>query len=305
MTGRKMIARHGTQDGFTLVETLFSIALFSMAIIYLYSTFVVNTRMYIVENEVLEMQQSTRTAADEVSRAVYMAGAGVPPGAIPSDMGFLYVVMPGYGGPDAPDTMRFLKGDPQAQTLLNESMPDESAILKVDDASMFSPGDVALIQGNTAECGESIELFQITQVSTEGQNTLEHRRNPPWNQDESLNCIYLSPATITKVQEIQYSIDYSDPGHPVLVKSIDGNSPEPIAMDIENLKVTFDLLTGQRGMQDPFDPNLIRKINYYLVGRTPEEDPRWSGGVNSLTGQPDGYRRYKLRTQVYIRNMES
>ena len=298
--------RHvGRRSGFTLVETLFSLTLFSMAIVFLYSTFVVNSRMYLLQSDVLELQQMTRTAMDDVSRSLLMAGSGVPQGAIPSDLGYLYAVVPGYGGTNAPDTLTFLRGVTQVQTYLDESMPDQSAVLKVQDASMFTAGDVAIIQGSTEECGESLEMFQITEVSTDGQNTLQHRQSPPWNADERLHCTYLSPATITKVDHIRYYIDESDSLHPCLVRRLNEGPPEVVATDIENLKITYDLLSGDRNVTDPFDPNLIRKVNFYLVGRTPEEDPRWTGGVHSLTGRSDGYRRYTLRTQVYIRNIES
>jgi len=290
-------------SGFTLVETLFSLALFSMAVVYLYSTYVVNSRMYVLDSGVLELQQSTRTAIDEVSRSLLMAGSGVPQGAIPSDLGYLYAIMPGYGGSNSSDTLTFLRGVTEVQTFLNESMPNESAILKVDDASMFTPGDVVIIQGNTQECGESLEMFEVTQCSTEGQNTIQHRQSPPWNLDQRMNCSYLSPSTLTRVDHIQYYIDNSDPLHPCLMRSLNQDTPEIIAMDIENFKVTYDLLTGERDVSDPPDPTLIRKANFFLVGRTPEEDRRWSNGVNSLTGQSDGYRRYTLRTHVYIRNL--
>jgi len=295
----------GRIEGFTLVELLFSMALFSMAVVFFYSTFVANTRMYRVENRVVELQQSTRTATDEVNRNLYMAGSGVPQGAVPSDIGFLYAVSPGYGGPDWPDTVTFLRGYSEVQAFLSASMPDESAELKVEDASMFTPGDVVIIQGGTQDCGESVELFQITQISLDGQNMLQHNPSGPWNEDERLNCMYLPPSTITKVEFIRYYVDSSDPEHPCLVRRLNEQSTEIIAMDIENLKVAYDLLSGERGVSDPTDPNLIRKVNFTMIGRTSEEDRRWSGGVHSLTGESDGYRRYRLLTHVFIRNIES
>ena len=296
---------HGDNQGFTLVELMFSMALFSMAVVFLYSTFVVNTRMYSTENEVLEMQQSTRTAVDDLSRSVFMAGSVMPKGAIPSDLGYLYAIMTGFGGTDSPDTLTFMKGVTQVQTYLTESMPEQSAILNVDDASMFSPGDVVIIQGNTLECGESLEFFEVTQISTNGQNTLQHAQSLPWNTDQLLNCSYMTPATMTKVEFIKYYIDNSDPLHPTLMKVIDEHTPEAIAADMENLKVTYDLVSGDRGVSVPPNPNLIRKLNFFIVGRTGDEDNRWTGGVHSLTGQTDGYRRYCVKTNVYVRNLES
>ncbi len=297
--------RSNRNNGFTLVETLFSLALFSMAVVFLYSTFVVNSRIYILENDVLELQQSTRTAMDDISRTVLMAGSGVPQGAITSDLGFLYAIMPGFGGSNSPDTLTFLRGVTQVQTYLNASMPDESAIVKVEDASMFMVGDVVIIQGSTQECGEALEMFQITQISLEGQNTIQHNQNAPWNLDERLNCTYLSPSTVTRVDYIKYYIDASDPDHPCLVRALNEMTTEVLARNIENFKVTYDLLSGERGVSDPIDPNLIRKVNFHLVGRTLDEDSRWTNGVHSITGQSDGYRRYTLRTHVYIRNIGS
>jgi prepilin-type N-terminal cleavage/methylation domain-containing protein len=294
------------KNGFTLVETLFSLTLFSMAVVFLYSTFVVNSRVYILENDVLELHQSTRTAMDDINRTILMTGSGVPQGAIASDLGYLFAMMPGFGGSNSPDTLAFLRGVTQVQTYLNASMPDESAILKVDDASMFTVGDVVIIQGSTQECGEALEMFQITQISTdEGQNTIQHNQNAPWNLDERLNCTYLSPSTVTRVDYIKYYIDESDPDHPSLVRALNQMTTEVLARDIENFKVTYDLLSGERGVSDPIDPNLIRKVNFRLVGRTSDEDSRWTNGVHSLTGQSDGYRRFTLRTHVYIRNIGS
>ena len=172
------------------------------------------------------------------------------------------------------------------------------------DTAMFTPGDVVIIQGSTQDCGEGLEMFEVTQISIdEGQNTIQHRQSLPWNEDERMNCTYLSPSTITRIDHIKYYIDNSDPLHPSLARSLNEGTSEIIAMDIENFKVTYDLLSGERGVSDPIDPNLIRKVNFYIVGRTPDEDSRWANGVHSLTGLPDGHRRYTLRTHVYIRNV--
>lgn len=293
-------------DGFTLVETLFSLVVFSLAIVFVYSTFVVNTRMYNVENDVLELQQMTRTAMDEISRMLLMTGANVPQGAIQSDMGFLYAITPGYGGPNSPDTLIFMRGIDEAQAALNNSMPSPSAELKVDEGSPFESGQLVIIQGNTLECGETREMFVITHVQTDegqGQDLLQHRYFPPWNMDQSMNCSYLAPSTITRVDFMKYYIDESDRLHPCLIRSVNETTQEILATDIENFKITYDLLTGERGLVDPLDPDLIRQINVLIVGRTPEEDSRWQEGVHSLTGESDGYRRYRLQTDVFLRNM--
>jgi hypothetical protein len=104
---------------------------------------------------------------------------------------------------------------------------------------------------------------------------------------------------------MRYYIDESDPLHPALVREIDNSTTEILAENIENFKVTYDLQSGVRSDPDPADLNLIRQVNFFVIGRTRNQDDRWEQGVHSLTGDQDGFRRYKLATQIFFRNLQS
>jgi len=291
------------EAGFTLTEIMISLMVFALISVFAFQIFRADHKVFVEQEEVMDMQQNARLALDQLVKDLRVAGAGVPLGGVDSDIGHLYPVIPGDGGDQSPDTLKLLASFRNIQTELSNSMPNESAEIKVDDASEFEVGAIAIIAGRTRECGESSEVFQITHISTEGQDMLQHHQSPPWNEDQMLNCSYIIPSKIYMVSYRKYYVDYSDSLHPCLVLVENEGDPQIVADNIENLQVEYDLVTGEKDVADPEDPASIRKATVEIVARTATPDPQWKNGVHSITGTADNYRRLALKSDVQIRNL--
>jgi prepilin-type N-terminal cleavage/methylation domain-containing protein len=291
-----------SQMGFTLLELMMSLTLFSVVILFSYQIFKADHKVFVEQIEVVDMQQNARIALDQLVTDIRLAGAGVPTGGVDSDFGFLHPVIPGDGG-TMPDTIKVLSSFTNTSTELSDPMPNESAILKVTDASDFVVGSLGIIRGSTKEGGESAEVFQITHVSTSGQHTIQHKKSLPWNKDQKLNKSYRPPSTIHMTTYRTFYIDSSDEIHPRLMIVENGGTPQVLADNIENLQFEYDLTTGETDVSEPDEPGAIRKVTVTLVARTATPDPQWNNGVSSITGSSDYYRRLTLTSDVKSRNL--
>lgn len=295
--------RRASLRGFALPEILVSVTLLLFVSLFAFQIFRIDHKVLVEQEEVVDMQQNARVAHDQLLRDMRLAGAGVPKGGVDSDVGYLYPVIPGNGGGQLPDTLKVLASFDDVNTQLSHSMPNESAELKVIDASGFDVGAIALITGPTDEEIWAGEVFQITHISTEGQNMLQHRQSPPWNEDQKLGYTYLAESRVSMMTYRKYYIDNSVASHPTLMVSDNEATPEALADNIENLQVVYDLVTGERDVADPENPASIRKATVTIVARTATPDPQWNGGIHSITGAADHYRRFTLRSDVQLRNL--
>ncbi len=106
------------------------------------------------------------------------------------------------------------------------------------------------------------------------------------------------PTTATRVWLITYYIDATDPDSPRLMKISNHGSARPVALDVEDLQITYDLVDGYMnpaGVDTPIAPNSpaqIRKINVTLMTR--------SRGKHKTTG---AYAYQALKTQVSLRSL--
>ncbi len=292
------------ERGFSITEMVVSIALISVVTLFAHEIFSTNNKVFVEQNEVVNMQQNGRVAIDRIVRDLRMAGKSVPfSRAVDSDIGTLSPVMPGSAGGGLPDTVKVLANFDNVDTDLSHSMPNESADLKVTDAGGFQVGAIAMLSGLTEEGPRGAEIFQITHVSTQGQNMLQHRQSPPWNQDQKLNLTYLAGSDVFMMSYRKYFIDDTDPYHPALMVSENEGTPHVVADNIENFQISYDLVTGEREVPDPNDPAAIRIVRVMIVARTDSPDPGWHNGINSRTGMPDHYRRVRLNANVFVRNL--
>lgn len=295
--------RQGKSSGFMLTEIMISLVIFVTVSVFAFQIFKTDNKVFVEQEEVVDMQQNARVGLDQLVRDLRVAGAGVPFGGVESDIGYLVPVSPGDGGDNMPDTLILLSSFTNVQTELSDPMPNESADIKVEDASEFVVGAIAIISGQTVECGKSAEVFQITHISDDGQNIIQHHQSPPWNEDQKLNCTYIPPSSVTLVTFRKYYIDGSDISHPKLMLEENEGDPQVVADNIENLQLVYDLITGEKDLPDPENPESIKKATVTLVARTNTPDPQWNLGVHSIYGTNDQYRRLTLHSDIQIRNL--
>jgi type II secretory pathway pseudopilin PulG len=113
------------------------------------------------------------------------------------------------------------------------------------------------------------------------------------------------PTSCTRIWMITYYLDATtDPRHPMLMRAVNFNTPQPVSETLENLQFTFNFADGTtpapvNQFTVPTVPaptgdneNQIRSVNVYLGAR--------SSSTAAFTGK---YIRTNLATQVALRSM--
>jgi hypothetical protein len=113
------------------------------------------------------------------------------------------------------------------------------------------------------------------------------------------------PTSCTRIWMITYYLDATtDPRHPMLMRAVNFNTPQPVSETLENLQFTFNFADGttpapvnQSAVPAVPAPagdneNQIRSVNVYLGAR--------SSSTAAFTGK---YIRTNLATQVALRSM--
>jgi hypothetical protein len=107
------------------------------------------------------------------------------------------------------------------------------------------------------------------------------------------------PTTATRVWLVTYYIDTTtDPATPRLIRRINNSPGQTVALVIEDLQLTYDLMDGVTNPagvdtpQAPNSPNQIRRANIFLAGRT-----------SSRMRNDGDFLRRNLTTQVSLRSL--
>jgi prepilin-type N-terminal cleavage/methylation domain-containing protein len=107
------------------------------------------------------------------------------------------------------------------------------------------------------------------------------------------------PTTATRVWLVTYYLDTTtDPETPRLIRRINNRTGEVVALVLEDLQLSYDLVDGVSNPANikiptpPNSPNQIRKVSLFLSGRT---------GVRMRNSQE--YLRRSLTTQVSLRSL--
>jgi hypothetical protein len=102
--------------------------------------------------------------------------------------------------------------------------------------------------------------------------------------------------TATRVWLITYYLDYTtDPNTPRLIRRVNNRPGAPVALVLENLQLTYDLVDGDTNpakVENPGSPNQIRKANILLSGRSSER-----------IRNTQEFLRTSLTTQVSLRSL--
>lgn len=284
-----------------------------------------------------EMHHNVRMGMNEMSRDLILAGQAIPIGGIPVPNGagaapinrpgpvpltfpagtqVLRPVITGDAlGPLqlglATDLVTIIYADATldlGQTVLASIAADGSAMtvaagtditlpaneLQVGDLIMFSNAMGTALQMITAVSGAqtvtfgSLDPLDLNQRNAAAGTIMQLQDEPGT----------FPPTTATRVWMITYFVDASVPGSPRLMRVVNDHQPTPIAMEIENLQLTYDLVDGATdpaGIDEPVSPNTaadIRKVNIAIGARSHKKHI-----------QTAEYQRTMQTGQVSLRNL--
>lgn len=262
------------EHGFTLTELLITMAVTGMIVGAIVSSFILQRKSYVRQEQVTVMVQNTRAAMDMMVREVRMAGYGVPPSPLSTWIswvaGFTSNPLITQGSGAEPDTLSIASSFDAATLSVAANQGATILILSSGQGSLFNTTNKKVIYIGRNEYG------MITGVAG---NTLTIDTNPTVTGLQGLQWSYPVGTPVELLRVITYTV-----AEQALRRNENtGAGAQPLAENIENLQVT---LTGNA-------------VTLSLTGKTTNPD---IGYTHPTVG--DAYRRVALTSKVTLRNLD-
>lgn len=318
-------AHRHPEAGFSLVEVMAALIIFSIAMTAVFATFISQQKSFTVQNRVAEMQQNLRQAVEYLSRDIRLAGYGIPDnvvipnGVIATGVTSIRALYASDNttGPDRIYILYMFDMDAnQPPTTDNGAgVPANAASITVSGTTGFldTGGELVLVtDGTTAD---------LYETSAAAGTTLTFGGAFTYNYNMGHTNSYAGGTTVAKARFAQYYIDNTtDPAHPTLmVDRMGGAAAQPLADDIEDMQLSYGLDTNNDGVVDawrneaapadlaPGEISLIRQVRLRLLARTRLQEAGWSEtrpalGNHGAAATPDGYRRRSYDIVIDVRN---
>ncbi len=260
--------------GITLVETLIALFLTGLVIAAIFGVYINQHKNWMIQEEITGMQQNGRSAIDELTRCIRMAGYHLPLG-----------INPVEGSNTDPDTVVVTFCPGECKAVVEQDMTHASDNLHCDghDLTCFKEGQWLYI--NDVDSGGG-EFFQVSGINA-GSFEIGHAYTP-------LSRPYNKGAVILPVQSMKYYIDNSDSTCPRLMLQLLGQNPAVYAEYVEDLQLKYRMKNGT--VSDvPTVPSNVIEILMTVTTRSAQPDP-------DMQDNPYGRRSYSSR--VNLRNMD-
>ncbi|OGP90900.1 MAG: hypothetical protein A2157_05510 [Deltaproteobacteria bacterium RBG_16_47_11] len=258
------------------MELIIALAISAVLVAALYRTFLTQHHGFAVQDDVLDMQQNTRVALNEMIREIRMAGFGNIGPILPvtiSGRTYPYAINPDVPSKGALTILAAIGG---TTTLTGINPPPNENQIMVSGAALFD----TIKRKYISIAG--IESYVIINIST---NTLTLDRKVVTSFKTDGN---------TPVHAIR-AITYLVPSGTTVLRRNEnwGGGAQPLAEDIEN--VTFQYFDGNGN--PTLSPLAFRTIRVTVTARTKKADLRFKAGAG------DGYRRRQVSSNILLRNM--
>ena len=322
------------ERGFGLMELLIGVGLTLVILATTLVALNDGVRLTDTARSVSEMQHNSRNGLNLLTRDLIQTGQGIPTGGIPipSGAGVTPIVRPGppgvpsYAGTVAlpaltpgqalgpvvngrlTDIITLLYAD---QTLDLDEFPlaaiaPDGSTMTVDAATSITTAGSAIAVGNLVLFSNSLgnAVQQVTSLvgaqtvafGTVDSMNLNQRTAPAGTIVQLQDAPGSFPTTTARrIWMITYFVDDTATNAPKLMRVVNNGTPRPIALDVEDVQFTFDLVDGYTNPADvdtTLSPAQIRKVNLMLATRSREPNP--------TTGR---YQYQTRKTQVALRSL--
>lgn len=266
------------KKGVTLIELLIALAVSSLLIAALYRTFIGQHKTYLVQEQVVDMQQNVRVAIQRMMGEIRMAGFG-------NIAGFLNL----FGG---------VNGFAQVITPSSDTITVIGGLKQIRRAN----GDPILISsgsGNQVTLNYASDEFdkpghQYISIGGLETHTVIKRNVRELTLGAPLQFRHPPGTPIFKVQAVTYSLGVSG-GKSVLRRNENtGGGAQPMAENIDSLKFEYFDAGGALLGLPMADPGNIRMVRVTVTAKTKEPDPDYRAG--------DGFRRRQIASNIQVRN---
>ena len=309
--------------GFTLIELLVAMALGLTVLAGLYTFYVSNLRVYVLQDQLLETQQNLRIALELVVEDIQATGGtGIP----------LAATVTITNSTAGADSLSLLIPDSSICPLSPQVIPIQTyngaaANMFLSSGSACAEMDEKVVVILAAD-GLNYRTIKITQVTTANDKINFSPGLSPLNSPGGLGADYTG-GTLVLLRQVTYTIDLTDPAKPVLTRNLnDGAGAQPLANFIEDMQVSLGYdrnsngiiaevgstanddewvfnVTGESNATEA--PTNLRAVKIILIGRTKFSDLQYQGSLPAILdragGGVDGYHRKIRGTRVQIRNL--
>jgi prepilin-type N-terminal cleavage/methylation domain-containing protein len=278
----------------TLIELLVAMVISAILIGAVYRTFINQQNTYVVQEQVVDMQQNVRVAINRMMREIRMAGFGNVASILPFEApdGGKTVIFDNIINPidnknnvEQNDDQVTIIGAFEQVSSLEEPAEGTNVIKLVEKGSDFNTGYRRFL------CVGGLEARTVTGLNG---NTI--------TLSERLKLRYEAGTPVYKVKAITYQLDWDNrnPNMPVLKREdkTDEGGSQAVAENIENLQFEyFGKDKNGDGIPDPaISAGDIRLIKVTVVARTSLSDPEYKG-------ETGGFRRRTITSNILVRNM--
>jgi len=305
-------------QGFTLVEILIAMAIFSIVIGSIYTVFNSQIRGYAVQDQVVDMEQSLNASLYLVKREFRMAGYNAMGDELINNLsewvaGTFIPTFPlsvnldanpkiSLGSGTDPDMITFLsvlssENNPTTfsaataagdnQITINLSFSDAKLQYNTKDNDEDDNYDILHI----GTCSEYAEVIAISNNADPHTCVLTIDTNPALSGNQGLVSAYPSGTKLGEISVVSYAVfneandsshTYHTAGHPVLKRKVNGNGFQTVAENITYMQIQ-SVGSGE--------------IEITLSARTDKPDRKYSGN--------NGYRTLDMKTKIKVRNTNS
>jgi type II secretory pathway pseudopilin PulG len=168
-----------------------------------------------------------------------------------------------------------------AGNAINLTAPGPPPFPQILDPVGIKLGDLILLNGSNS----ANAVGEVTGIKNAG-GTIEFADNDALNINQSgaaknnIKALVSSAVTAWRLWVITYFIEVPADGLPRLMRQVNGQTPVPVADDIIGLQFTYDLcdpsvavspcanVANPLGVNPPFSPNQIRKVNISIMGQS-------------------------------------
>jgi prepilin-type N-terminal cleavage/methylation domain-containing protein len=262
------------KKGVTIIELLVALVIGALLIAAIYRTFVGQQKTYIVQEQVVDMQQNVRAAINRMMREIRMAGFGNVD-LVAGVNGFQNVITPGA------NSITIVGALKQISTLEIEAQAGQSIITlaSASDASNF----------------DGMAYHRYISIGGLESNIVLSRSGKELTLQRPLALRHPANAPIFKIHAITYGIR-DDDGTPVLFRDLYSNTAASqrvtVAENVESLQFEYFDANGN----PTANPSDIRRVRVMVTARTERQDSDFKGG--------DGFRRRTIASNIYVRNMD-
>lgn len=269
------------QDGISLIELLVALVITTGLIATIYRTFIGQQKTYVVQEQVVDMQQNMRIAINRMMTEIRMTGFGNLSMVLPITIGGRTFNNAVNLNTPAAGALTIVYATGGNATLTNASAAGQNQVVVSTLTDTY--GNPLFDTGNRRYiCIGGLESHTIQSIDN-GTRTI--------TLNGTLLFSHLVGAPVFTIKAMSYQVAIVD-GIPTLLRDENlGDGPQVQADNIENLQfTTFD------GNGNPtVNPPAIRVIRTSLIARTAMQDPELKG--------TDGYRRREIASNIHLKNM--